>query len=318
MVGFFHEHDGLSSCPARRSSDVYGDRPAPGPGTARSGPPRRRATLGPEVLREPAPPALRDLLPGHGRHGRAGPRGNSSRPPGATPAACSTPRGGWGCHALDLVTRRRDMQLVNGTALTGRLMRAALDLGVHIRVSTPVTELLRTMTGASPACHRRRRGYRGARRGGRRPGKRRRRRAGDGAGDGGLAGGVGGGGGVSGTGGSTGGGTGGAARIMATRGVVLAAGGFPHDVARRKCRAVPPHADRRSSTGRWPRRRPTATGTTLGESAGGGCDTNVASPGRVVPGVARAVPGGRTGVFPHIMDRAKPGSIGVPPPGAGS
>ena len=50
-------------------------------------------------------------------------------------------------HAYDLVTRRRGMQLVNGTALVGRLLRSALDLGVEVRVSSPVTELLRDDDG---------------------------------------------------------------------------------------------------------------------------------------------------------------------------
>ena len=43
---------------------------------------------------------------------------------------------------LDLVTHRRNMQLVNGTALTGRLLKSADDLGVDIRVSTPRSRLL--------------------------------------------------------------------------------------------------------------------------------------------------------------------------------
>ena len=50
-------------------------------------------------------------------------------------------------HVYDLVTRRRGMQLVNGTALAGRLLRSALDLGVDMRVSSPVTELLRDDDG---------------------------------------------------------------------------------------------------------------------------------------------------------------------------
>ena len=50
-------------------------------------------------------------------------------------------------HLYDLVTRRRSMQLVNGTALVGRLLRAALDAGVEVRVRTPVTELVRDGEG---------------------------------------------------------------------------------------------------------------------------------------------------------------------------
>ncbi len=50
-------------------------------------------------------------------------------------------------HMLDLVTKQRGQQLVNGTALVGRLLRSALDVGVHIRVSTAVTDLTTDGTG---------------------------------------------------------------------------------------------------------------------------------------------------------------------------
>ena len=53
----------------------------------------------------------------------------------------------FGRHVYDLVTRRRGLQLVNGTALVGRLLRSALDLGVDVRVASPVTELLRDDDG---------------------------------------------------------------------------------------------------------------------------------------------------------------------------
>jgi phytoene dehydrogenase-like protein len=39
------------------------------------------------------------------------------------------------------------MQLVNGTALTGRLLKSADDLGVEIRVSTPARHLLTDGSG---------------------------------------------------------------------------------------------------------------------------------------------------------------------------
>jgi succinate dehydrogenase/fumarate reductase flavoprotein subunit len=169
-----------------------------------------------------------------------------------------------GRHVYDLVTRRRGLQLVNGTALVGRLLRSALDAGVDVRVSSPVTELLREngrVTGVVAATP-----------------------------DGPL-------------------------RIAAARGVVLAAGGFPHDVARR--RALFP----RTPTGaeHWSLAPTTAdgAGTTLGESVGGRLRTDVASPAAWCPVSLvpyRFGPSRRrrsTGVFPHIMDRAKPGSIGV-------
>ena len=104
-------------------------------------------------------------------------------------------------------------------------------------------------------------------------------------------------------------------RITAARGVVLAAGGFPHDVARR--RALFPRTP--TGTEHWSLAPKTAdgAGTTLGESAGRPAAHGRGLPRRLVPGLAGALPlrparrWRRTGVFPHIMDRAKPGSIGV-------
>ena len=163
-----------------------------------------------------------------------------------------------GRHVYDLTTRRRGLQLVNGTALIGRLLRSALDLGVDVRVSSPVTELLRAdgrVTGVVATTPQ------------------------------------------------------GPLQITAARGVVLAAGGFPHDVDRR--RALFP----RTPTGveHWSPAPETAdgAGTTLHESAGGRLRTDVASPAAWCPVSLVPYRSGRTGVFPHIMDRAKPGSIGV-------
>jgi succinate dehydrogenase/fumarate reductase flavoprotein subunit len=52
-------------------------------------------------------------------------------------------------------------------------------------------------------------------------------------------------------------------------------------------------------------------GTTLGESAGGRLRTDLHSPAAWCPVSLVPYRSGRTGTFPHIMDRAKPGSIGV-------
>lgn len=95
----------------------------------------------------------------------------------------------------------------------------------------------------------------------------------------------------------------------ATRGVVLAAGGFPHDVERRR-RLFP-----RTPTGRehWPLAPGTADGSgiSLGESAGGWLRTDVASPAAWCPVSLVPYRNRRVGTFPHILDRAKPGCIGV-------
>ena len=169
-------------------------------------------------------------------------------------------------HVLDLLIHRRNMQLVNGTALTGRLMKSADDLGVDIRVSTPATRLLTDGTGKvtgavvdSPE---------------------------------------------------------GTLQINASRGVVLATGGFPHDVPRRK-ELFP-----KTPTGRehWTLApaETTGDGITMAQAVGARFETDVESPAAWCPVSLVPYRNGRTGTFPHIMDRAKPGSIGVRRTASGS
>ena len=101
----------------------------------------------------------------------------------------------------------------------------------------------------------------------------------------------------------------GSVTLWARKGVVLAAGGFPHDVERRK--ALFP----RTPTGRehWPLPPPSANGDglRLGESAGGQVDTSLASPVAWAPVSLVPHRNGTVGHFPHIIDRAKPGVVGV-------
>lgn len=97
--------------------------------------------------------------------------------------------------------------------------------------------------------------------------------------------------------------------IRARRGVVLAAGGFPHDIPRRQ--ALFP----RTPTGRehlaLPPQSCSGDGIRLGESAGGVLDTDLASPAAWAPVSRVPHADGSVGHFPHIIDRAKPGLIGV-------
>ncbi|MDQ0261090.1 succinate dehydrogenase/fumarate reductase flavoprotein subunit [Sinomonas atrocyanea] len=97
--------------------------------------------------------------------------------------------------------------------------------------------------------------------------------------------------------------------IEAARGVVLAAGGFPNDVQRRA--ALFP----KTPTGRehWTLapKEADGDGITLGESVGAQFVTDVESPAAWCPVSLVPYRSGRVGTFPHIMDRAKPGSIGV-------
>lgn len=97
--------------------------------------------------------------------------------------------------------------------------------------------------------------------------------------------------------------------LKARCGVVLAAGGFPWDIERRK--ALFP----RTPTGQehWPLPPASANGDglRLGESAGGEVDTSLYSPVAWAPVSLVPARHGQTGHFPHIIDRAKPGVIGV-------
>ena len=98
-------------------------------------------------------------------------------------------------------------------------------------------------------------------------------------------------------------------RVNAKRGVVLACGGFPHDVERRE--TMFPHAP----TGRehW---SPGPVGNTgdglrLAESAGGRIEDSLPNAAAWVPVSLTARQDGSQGVMPHFIDRAKPGVIAV-------
>jgi succinate dehydrogenase/fumarate reductase flavoprotein subunit len=102
---------------------------------------------------------------------------------------------------------------------------------------------------------------------------------------------------------------GGEVEIRAAKGVVLAAGGFPHDVRRRK--ALFPRTPTGQEHLALPPKSCSGDGITLGESAGGSLVTDVASPAAWAPVSKVQHADGSIGHFPHIIDRAKPGLIGV-------
>lgn len=97
--------------------------------------------------------------------------------------------------------------------------------------------------------------------------------------------------------------------VRARRGVVLACGGFPHDIERR--RQLFPHAP----TGRehyTPSPLPnTGDGLRLGESAGGFVDPSIPNAGAWVPTSVTQRKDGSQGAMPHFIDRAKPAVIAV-------
>jgi succinate dehydrogenase/fumarate reductase flavoprotein subunit len=102
---------------------------------------------------------------------------------------------------------------------------------------------------------------------------------------------------------------GGEIEIRAAKGVVLAAGGFPNDVQRRK--ALFPRTPTGQEHLALPPKSCSGDGITLGESAGGSLVTDLASPAAWAPVSKVQYADGSIGHFPHIIDRAKPGLIGV-------
>jgi succinate dehydrogenase/fumarate reductase flavoprotein subunit len=97
--------------------------------------------------------------------------------------------------------------------------------------------------------------------------------------------------------------------IRASKGVVLAAGGFPNDIARRK--ALFPRTPTGLEHLALPPTSCSGDGITLGESAGGTLVTDLASPAAWAPVSKVQYGDGSVGHFPHIIDRGKPGVIGV-------
>ena len=97
--------------------------------------------------------------------------------------------------------------------------------------------------------------------------------------------------------------------FRARRGVVLACGGFPHD--RERIARLMPHAP-----DGWQHRsaappQNTGDGLRLGEAAGGSVETNLRSPVAWAPVSKVTHRDGSVGHFPHIIERGKPGIIGV-------
>jgi succinate dehydrogenase/fumarate reductase flavoprotein subunit len=259
MVGFFQDKTSLQFVPGAKIKDIYGSTPGAGTGHRSVGPkPMNARRIKPELRAKMRHQLYETSFLGMGI--MAGPDLTKF-----LSASQGNIRGifhaGWrvAFHLLDLLTHRRNMQLVNGTALTGRLLKSADDLGVEIRVSTPARHLLTDGSGK-------------------------------------VTGAV-----VSSPNGDL--------QINASRGVVLAAGGFPHDVARRK-ELFP-----RTPTGRehWTLapKETTGDGITMAQAVGARFETDVESPAAWCPVSLVPYRSGRTGTFPHIMDRAKPGSIGV-------
>jgi succinate dehydrogenase/fumarate reductase flavoprotein subunit len=97
--------------------------------------------------------------------------------------------------------------------------------------------------------------------------------------------------------------------IRASKGVVLACGGFPHDAARK--RALFPHAP--TGYEHWSAAAPcnTGDGLRLGEGVGGVVDDSLPAAAGWAPVSLVPRSDGSIGHFPHLLERAKPGIIAV-------
>jgi len=103
-------------------------------------------------------------------------------------------------------------------------------------------------------------------------------------------------------------------RVNARRGVILACGGFPHDIQRRK--AMFPHAPDGSAHYSPAPSGNTGDGLRMAEAAGGRVEENLPNAAAWVPVSLTKRKDGSGGVMPHFIDRAKPGVIAVTRHGA--
>ncbi|MGO4395529.1 FAD-dependent oxidoreductase [Variovorax sp. M-6] len=102
-------------------------------------------------------------------------------------------------------------------------------------------------------------------------------------------------------------------RVHARRGVVLACGGFPHDIERRK--QLFPHAPTGKEHYSPSPETNTGDGLRLAEAVGGRVDGTIPHAAAWVPTSVTTRKDGSKGVMPHFIDRAKPGVIAVTPKG---
>ena len=97
--------------------------------------------------------------------------------------------------------------------------------------------------------------------------------------------------------------------IRARHGVVLACGGFPHDV-QRIAKAYPHLARGGEHLSPTPTSN-TGDGVAMAEAVGGTADIRFVDSAAWMPVSRVDYGGGEVGVFPHLLDRYKPGVIGV-------
>ena len=98
-------------------------------------------------------------------------------------------------------------------------------------------------------------------------------------------------------------------RVKARRGVVLACGGFPQDVARRKALYKHPSAEGEHVSAASPGN--TGDGLRMAEAIGAATLMDYPNAGAWAPTSLVPRPDGTKGPFPHFIDRGKPGVIAV-------
>ena len=97
--------------------------------------------------------------------------------------------------------------------------------------------------------------------------------------------------------------------LLARKGVVLAAGGFPHDVARRK--ELMSHASTGTEHKSATVETNTGDGIRMGERIGAAFNSDVSDPASWAPVSLVPQRSGNPVAFPHLIDRQKPGFIAV-------
>ena len=230
MVAFFEQNTALQFEGGNKITDTYGDAPGAGTG-GRSviAAPYDARGLGELVGRLRRPMRETTFM---GMTIQAGPDLAAFMNVTRSPRAFAHAAGRFGRHLIDLAVHRRGMQVRNGLALVGRLLRSAADLGVELRTSSPAVRLLQEGGSVCGAV------------------------LGTPKGD---------------------------VEFVRARGVVLAAGGFPHDHAPRRAH-VP--ADEEHLRSRRP--RPPATDCASASRWAAG-RRHARRTRRLVPGVAGAV-----------------------------
>lgn len=101
--------------------------------------------------------------------------------------------------------------------------------------------------------------------------------------------------------------------VRVRKGVVLACGGFPYDIERRK--QLFPHAPTGREHFTPSPSLNTGDGLRLGESVGGWVDASIPNAAAWCPTSVTQRKDGSQGVMPHFIDRAKPGVIAITPKG---